>query len=192
MVDREGFMRRRTLIQSALAVAATLPIRGLRVRAQALGFPGAQEDVLRELAATVLPSALGRAGTDRIAADFAAWVRDYRVGAEMSPGYGSPRLRYKGPSPAPLYQRQLEALSANALASPDLAVRRKRLAAEMENDGVRNIPGIPQGEHVVADLMSFWFSSPAAQDQAYRAAIGRDQCRSLATSGTAPRPLEGG
>ena len=182
-------MRRRTLIQSALAVMATLPIPGLRAWAQAIGFPGTQEDALRELAATVLPSTLGRAGTDEVAAQFTAWVRGYRAGAEMSPGYGSPRVRYKGPSPAGLYQQQLQQLAAGALDSRDFAFRRRRLSAELAAARIEDLSGAPQGEHVVADLMSFYFSSPSAHDQAYRAAIGKNLCRTLESSAQVPRPL---
>ena len=183
-------MRRRTLIQSALALAATLRIPGVSVWAQALGFPGVQEDTLRELAATVLPSSLGRAGTDNVASQFAEWVAGYRAGAEMSPGYGSPRVRYKGASPAARYEGQLQALSAGALAPSDISERRTQLAAELKGLGIDNLSAVPRGENVVADLMSFYFNSPAAHDRAYRAAIGRDRCRTLASSGQMPQPLE--
>jgi len=182
-------MRRRTLIQSVLGLAAILPIPRVREWALGTAFPGVQEDTLRELAATVLPSSLGRAGTDDVAAEFGDWVAGYRVGAEMSPGYGSPRVRYKGASPAALFQRQLQALAAGALASDDLAVRRKQLAVELEREGINDLTTVPRGEHVVADLMSFWFASPAAHDLAYQAAIGKDRCRTLESSARVPRPL---
>src|SRR2546430_2099161 len=113
-------MRRRTLIQSALGLMAALPFPGVRAWAQAVAFPGAREDTLNELAATVLPSSLGRAKTDAIAAQFIQWVRDYRPGAAMSPGYGAPRIRFKGPSPAPAYQTQLAQLASGALATGDM------------------------------------------------------------------------
>ncbi|MDP1859815.1 MAG: hypothetical protein Q8K82_14175 [Gemmatimonadaceae bacterium] len=182
-------MRRRTLIQSALGLAALVPIP--RVRAWALGtaFPGVQEDTLRELAATVLPSSLGRAGTDDVAAEFGDWVAGYRVGAELSHGYGTPRVRYKGASPAALFQRQLQALAAGVLASDDLAVRRQQLAVELERAGINDLTTVLRGEHVVADLMSFWFASPAAHDLAYLAAIGKDRCRTLESSARVPPPL---
>ena len=162
-----------------------------RVRAWALGaaFPGTQEDTLRKLAATVLPSSLGRAGTDEVAAQFADWVSGYRVGAEMSPGYGSPRVRYKGTSPAALFQRQLQTLATSALASDDLVLRRQRLAAELQRAGISDLTNAPRGEHVVADLMSFWFASPTAHDMAYQASIGKDRCRTLESSAQVPAPL---
>lgn len=162
-----------------------------RVRAWAIGaaFPGTQEDTLRRLAGTVLPSSLGRAGTDNVAAEFADWVSGYRAGAEMSPGYGSPRIRYKGASPAAVYQRQLQALAAGALASDDLITRRQQLAMELERAGITDLSTVPRGEHVVADLMSFWFASPAAHDLAYQASIGKDRCRTLESSAQVPPPL---
>ena len=184
-------MRRRTLIGSVLAIAATLPVPRLKAWAQALNL-AAPDDALRELAATVLPSSLGRSGTDAVAAQFADWVAGYRAGAEMSHGYGSPRVRYKGPSPAPVYERQLQALSAGALATPDLAERRRRLAAELQGIATDNLPASPRGENVVVDLMAFYFSSPPANDLAYKAAVRKDACRGLASSGQRPRPLERG
>jgi hypothetical protein len=185
-------MRRRTLIQSMLAVAATLPIPGLRAWAQAITFPGLQEDPLKELAATVLPSSLGRTTTDAVADEFAAWVRDYRAGVEMSPGYGSPRVRYTGPSPAPVYRQQLEQLAGGALSTGDLSERRRRLSSALDEAGIRDIERIPQGEHVISDLMSFYFYSTGAHDQAYQAAIRKDLCRTLDDSGAVPPQLGGG
>src|SRR5262245_56371684 len=126
-------MRRRSLIQSALALATTLPFPGVRAWAQTVAFPGIREDTLNELPATVLPSSLGRAKTDAIAAQFTQWVREYRAGAAMSPGYGAPRLRYKGPSPAPKYQEQLAQLASGALATADMAVRRRQLAEYLKS-----------------------------------------------------------
>lgn len=185
-------MRRRTLIQSVLAVVATLPVPGLRAWAQALSFPGVQEDPLKELAATVLPSTLGRSASDTVADEFAAWVRDYREGAEMSPGYGSPRVRYTGPSPAALYRQQLSELSAGALTEDEPRARRGRLAEVLDAAGITDISRIPQGRHVVADLMSFYFHSTGAHDRAYEAAIRKDLCRTLDNSGEVPPPLNRG
>lgn len=182
-------MRRRTLIQSVAGLAAILPIPRVRAWAAGTAFPGAQEDTLRTLAATVLPSSLGTAGTNEVAAEFADWIAGYRAGAEMSPGYGTPRVRYKGNSPAALFQRQLQALATGALASSDLATRRQQLAAELERAGITDLSTVPRGEHVVADLMSFWFASPTAHDMAYQAAIGKDRCRTLESSAQMPTSL---
>jgi hypothetical protein len=185
-------MRRRSLIQSALALATTLPFPGVRAWAQTVAFPGIREDTLNELAATVLPSSLGRAKTDAIAAQFTQWVREYRAGAAMSPGYGAPRLRYKGPSPAPQYQAQLAQLALGALATADMAVRRRQLVEYLKSGPVSDLTPVPEGNQIVTDLMSFYFYSPAANDLAYEAAIGKDTCRTLGNSKSAPGPLKGG
>ena len=182
-------MRRRTLLQAALTLAAWLKVPGARAWAQEVTFPGARRDTLNELAATVLPSALGRTGSDDVAQQFVQWVREYRAGAAQSPGYGAPRIRFKAASPAPVYQAQLEELAAGTLAGSDPAERRRRLSAAMDAAGVQDLTGIPDGRHVAADLMSFYFASPAAHDQAYRAAIGKDTCRTIADSGRVPAPL---
>ncbi len=182
-------MRRRTLLQSALAVVATLPIPRMRAWAQGIGFPGLREETLQTLAATVLPESLGRARTNAVALEFAEWVAGYREGAELSPGYGSPRVRYTGPSPAVTYDRQLQALASGPLAHSELSARRRALADELRRAGIEDLTSIPRGAHVVADLMSFWFTSSTAHDLAYQAAIGKDRCRTIANSAARPAHL---
>jgi hypothetical protein len=182
-------MRRRTLLKAALTVAAWLKVPGARAWAQEVGFPGGRRATLEDVAAAVLPSALGRDGLASATDAFVGWVRGYRAGAAMSPGYGAPRLRYKAPSPAPTYQAQLEQLAAGPFARADVAERRRLLREAFEAAGVRDLTGVPDGRHVAADLMSFWFASPAAHDQAYRAQIGKDTCRRIEDSGRVPAPL---
>lgn len=182
-------MRRRTLLKATLAVAAWLKIPGAEVWAQEVTFPGARRDTLNDLAAAVLPASLGRTGTDDAAQQFTQWVREYRAGAAMTPGYGAPRIRFKPASPAPVYLAQLEELATGALAASDPAERRRRIAAAMDAAGVQDFTGVPDGRHVAADLISFWFASPAAHDLAYQAAIGKDTCRTIASSGARPAAL---
>jgi hypothetical protein len=173
-------IRRRTLLQMAASA---------RVWAQAGSFPGSQEDVLRALAAVVLPAELGEAGIHRTAEAFVQWVRGYRAGAEMDHGYGNTRLRSKGASPAAAYLRHLEALRP-ALLPGDAASRRRAVTAAIEEAKVAELPRTPDGRHVAADLMAFYFRSSDANDLCYRAAIGRDQCRGLEGSEQAPAPLK--
>lgn len=180
-------MRRRTLIH---VLIAALPIRGLRLWAQTATFPGAHGPTLKELAATVLPESLGRAGTDAIAAQFIRWVREYRAGAEMQAGYGYPVVRFKPESPAARYLSQLGALAA-PMQLTDKTARRERIAAALSEARVPNVPGVPDGKHVASDLMSLYFMSPDANDRAYNARIGKDRCRGLKNSGAIPTPLEG-
>jgi hypothetical protein len=149
--------------------------------AQAATFPGAQAGSLRALARIVLPSELGIAKIDAAAENFADWVRDYRAGAEMEHGYGFTRLRNKPPSPAPVYLRQLAALGS--------AVTAEAVAAALDEAKIADLPRTPEGRHVAADLMAFYFRSSDANDLCYRAAIGRDQCRGLAGSERPPEAL---
>jgi hypothetical protein len=185
-------MLRRTILRNILiATAAALPFRASRAWAQAAQFPGMHERSLRDLAATVLPEELGRAGTNRIAAEFVKWVLNYRADAEMQSGYGVTRVRKQQPSPVPQYLGQLEALSKNALRESGLLARRQRILDLLDADGIHDLGGIPQGHNVIADLMAFYFNSSQANDLAYRAAIGRDACRTLKNSEKAPPPLKG-
>jgi hypothetical protein len=160
--------------------------------AQTATFPGTREGALKELAATVLPASLGRAGTDGITEQFIRWVREYRAGAEMQAGYGYPRLRSTAESPAPRYLSQMDGLAVGALAVSELAARRSQLAAVLAEAKISNLPQAPDGRHIVADLMSFYFMSSEANDRAYDAEIGKDKCRGLKNSGAVPAPLRGG
>lgn len=141
-----------------------------------------QAEDLRALAAIVLPSELGKDGTHRVADAFAVWVKNYRQGAEMDHGYGFTRLRNKPPSPAATYVPQLAELRG---ADHDAVI------AALESAKITTLPMTPDGRHVAADLMTFYFRGGDANDLCYRAAIGRDQCRGLAGQDKAPAPLKG-
>ncbi len=137
--------------------------------------------MLRELASIVLPSALGRAGSEEIAGKFERYVREYRPGADTDHGYGFTHVVPKPLSPAPTYMEQLAGLP-----SP---LTRAAVAEALEKSQVKDLPRIPDGKNVIADLMSFYFRSSDANDLCYRAAIKRDQCRGLAGSEHPPAPL---
>ncbi len=170
-------MHRRTLLRWLAAVGP------LRAWAQTAGFPGDQADKLRKLAAIVLPSELGPGGLQTTAAGFERWVREYKPGAEMDHGYGFTRLRSKPPSPAPAYLQQLGALRLDG----DAGANRAEVEAALQAANIANLPQTPDGRHVAADLMAFYFRSSEANDLCYRARIGRDECRGLAGSDREPR-----
>lgn len=180
-------MRRRTLIRS---LVTWISFRCSRVKAQTPSFPGGHKDALMDLAATVLPEALGREKTDAVALQFVSWVQEYHVGAEMQTSYGTTRVRYKPASPAARYLDQLKQLASGALAQNSLGARRAKIAEELQTANIRDLPMVPDGGHIVADLMTFYFQSPAANDLAYEAAIGKDQCRTLRNSGAIPVSLK--
>jgi len=136
------------------------------------------EGPLRELAAVVLPASLGRAHTDKIAAEFVVWIRDYKPGAEISSGYGFPRTQVIGPNPSAHYADQL-----SALGSP---IARDAVEKALADAKVDRIPQRPNGKHVAADLIAFFFSSDEGEDFLYNAAIKRDDCRGLGNSGKRP------
>ena len=186
-------MKRRRAIQTLATAAAALPM--LRVPLQAQVLPSDQVFVLRDVAATVLPSALGRNGQDEAVDNFLRWIREYKEGVPLSHGYGEPRLVKSGPSPAAGYARQIVALQAAAKArggrfgALPLDVRRALLDEAFKAADVRNLPGRPDGKHVVADLMAHYFRSSAANDLCYNARIGRNTYRAIRVTTVRPEPL---
>ena len=51
------------------------------------------------------------------------------------------------------------------------------------------LPARPNGQHVVADLMAFYFRSSEANDDCYSALINREVCRPIAITTRKPAPL---
>ena len=88
------------------------------------------------------------------------------------------------------YLRHLEALR-EALLSGDADSRSRAVIAALEQAKIAELPRTPDGRHIAADLMAFYFRSSDANDLCYRAAIGRDLCRGLDGSEQAPAPLKG-
>jgi hypothetical protein len=153
--------------------------------------------LLRALAVAVLPSALGRGRQEAIADRFAVWLKNYKPGADRGHGYGITSLAAAPDSPAAAYIAQLAVLDKAArqrgaktfdqLSGDD---QRTLIEGSFQNAKVERLPDRPDGKHVAADLMAFFFRSSAANDLCYRAEIGRDTCRDLADSAAAPRRLD--
>jgi len=99
-----------------------------------------------------------------------------------------------GPTPVPGYLAQLTALerdarsAGGAWASLDREKQRAILDAAFNKAGVRALPPRPSGQHVVADLMAFYFRSSEANDDCYRAQIGREVCRPIQITTRKPEP----
>lgn len=186
-------MKRRSALKTLASAAAALPLLRVEVRADEL--PAEQVFVLRDIAATVLPSAIGSKGQNDAVDQFLRWIRDYKEGVALSHGYGEPRLVKSGPSPAPGYTSQLLALQQAAqsrggrFGSLPIEVRRELLDAAFKAADVRNLPGRPDGRHVVADLMSHYFRSSGANDLCYNARIGRNTYRAIRVTTVRPAPL---
>jgi hypothetical protein len=87
---------------------------------------------------------------------------------------------------------QLAALAAGAKArggrwsALDAETRRGLLDAAFAKAGVRGLPGRPSGQHVVVDLMAFYFRSSEANDDCYHALINREVCRPIAITTRKP------
>jgi hypothetical protein len=192
-------VKRRQALKTLATAAAALPL--MRAELSALDLATAQElqpdqiFVLKDVAPTVLPSAIGAKGHDEAVANFLRWIREYKEGVALSHGYGEPRLVKSGPSPRPAYVDQLAALQQAARArggrfgALPLDIRRELLDAAFTAAAVRNLPGRPDGKHVVADLMAHYFRSSAANDLCYNARIGRNAYRAIRVTTVRPAPL---
>jgi hypothetical protein len=187
-------MNRRSLIKLALTATALSPVWSLRLTAAVQEFGPDSVAILRQIARAVLPGELGVRGVDAEVERFAEWIRGYREGAELEHGYGRPRIRYAPPSPVSTYVAQLRELDAAARAHSrpfntlDRETQRTLLDASFKAAGVEDLPGRPAGRHVAADLMAHYFRSGAANDLAYRALIGQQQCRQITFVVQRPRP----
>jgi Gluconate 2-dehydrogenase subunit 3 len=189
---------RRTVLQAIAAAVAATPLARLRIFAQAPPITETETATLKAIAEVVLPAAVGREERDRVVAEFVAWVRNYKEGADMGHGYGASTLRSpSGPSPAPRYPSQFASLddAAKAKGASSFATLRpddRRAVIEAALNGppqVTRLPSQPTGQSLVADFMGFYFTSSDAWDLAYQAQIGRDRCRTLDGSDKAPEPL---
>jgi hypothetical protein len=187
-----GLMKRRTLLQWLGGLAAALPLERVRLFAQARELTPQAIATLHEIAPTVLPGELGPARVRALVDKFVAWTRGYREGVPLAHGYGHPRLVRSAATPVPRYISQLAALDDAARArggrwsTMNQETRRAVLDAAFNDAGVRNLPPRPAGQHVVADLMAFYFRSSEANDDCYNALIHREVCRPIQVTTTPP------
>ena len=170
-MERRGFFKR--TFSGLLAL--------VRLRAQS-----ARLEDFHDLASVVLPASLGPSRTDSIADDFVRWFREYKDGAQVSSGYGFPRTQVIGPNPSTHYAEQLSALD---LAKLDAAAKRVAVEKALEAAKLDRIPQRPNGKHVAADLLAFFYGSAEGEDFLYGVAIKRDDCRGLADSNKRPARL---
>lgn len=188
-------MKRRRFVQLAVSTAALSPLRRLAPLAQEAGLPAASATTLHALAPIVLPASLGRRAIGLVTDRFLEWLRGYRPGVVMEHGYGRPEVRRTAASPVQRYVDQLAALDRAAQQQgqafdrlpPD--AKRAVIEAALREAKVETLPGLPNGQHVVSDLMAFYFQSSEANDFCYRARIGQETCRPLLSVTVRPRPL---
>ena len=176
-------MYRRTLLRWLMASMTAFRPVFMRAQPPVEAFSARERSVLEGLANIVLPVSLGSGGSKKVADEFADYVRDYRAGADTEHGYGFTRVVPKPPSPAQRYAEQLRELP-----SP---LTKDSVRQALTQSGVKELPRVPEGKSVIADLMAFYFRSSEANDLCYRAAIRRDECRGLKGSDQTPAPLQG-
>jgi hypothetical protein len=167
-------MQRRKFVKTVSSAALALAVR----RA---GAQGIRAEAVRELAVVVLPASLGKPGAEKVADAFVHWIAGYRPGAEISSGYGHPRTQVTRDNPSVNYAEQL-----SALGSP---VTREAVEKALEAAKISQIPRRPDGRHVAADLLAYFYGSSQGEDFLYGRAIRRDDCRGLASSGQRPPAL---
>ena len=174
MMKRRGFFKR--MFRVMLGFVSTRWAHAQSVRLEEF----------HELASVVLPASLGRSRTDEIAENFVRWLRDYKAAAEVSSGYGFPRTQVTGPIPSTHYGDQLSELDLTKL---DAAAKRAAVAKALDAAKIDRIPQRPNGKHVAADLLAYFYGSADGEDFLYGVAIKRDDCRGLADSNKRPARL---
>lgn len=192
-------MQRRTLLQWLGTALAAIGLPRLAVADPApAALDAAALETLQALAGVVLPGALGADGQRAVVASFAAWLADYREGADRGHDYGLSKLLPVAPaSPATRYPAQLAALDEAARRRGAerfvaLSVEDRRAVAGEALEAVQKLPALPDGGNLVADLMGHYFRRPEAWNLCYRADISWDACRGLEGSEARPAPLAGG
>ena len=186
--------RRAFLGTLAAAIPAAAFVR--RAHAAAVDDIVASPQSLHALAEAVLPSELGRVGTQAAVTDFQRWIAGYREGAELVHGYGTSRLGKAGPTPATRWAAQLDALDAKArnagarsFAALSLDRRRAMVRGELTALKADRIPPVGRAPHVALALLAHWYGTPDAIDRCYAARIGKETCRPLSASARKPLPL---
>jgi hypothetical protein len=189
-------MERRAFVQLTTTALVLSPLERLLSAGADSGLPAASVDMLRALAPVVLPASLGRRAIGVLTDRFLERLHGHRPGVEMDYGYGHPVLERTAESPAARYVEQLAALERAAGAQGQVFARlpsvakRALIERALGDAKIDRLPEMPDGRHVVSDLMAFYFQSSEANDSCYRARIGREKCRSVAAVTTRPRPIE--
>lgn len=184
-------MTRRFLVRWALSLLAVAPFARVRLFAQVRSLDELDRATLGALGKVALPSPLGDEGVEEVVQGFLRWLEGYRAGAEMSPGYGVPRLRRTPDLDISSYRSQLQALR-DETDSEDSAGAKTRIQDSLEAAGIEALPSRPDGRHVVADLLSYYLGSSQARDLCYQAEIRRHTCPGLAGLDERPAPLGNG
>ena len=143
---------------------------------------------LRHIGASVLPSSLGESGVNQVVTGFLRWLREYSSGEKMPHQPGRLDAPRTPEVKVEVYEAQLQAIAAAGQNAASFTTILKKALADA---GIEDLPSLPDGRHIVSDLMSFYFNRSEANDLCYRADIGRKTCRGLPGAGNEPSPLPG-
>lgn len=188
-------MDRRTFVQLAAAAVVLPPLQPLASAAADSPLPAASIETLRALAPVVLPASLGRRALGVLTDRFLQRLQGHKAGVPMDYGYGRVVLSQTPDSPAPRYVEQLAALEKAAAQQQQAfgrlpaGAKRALIEQALRDAKVEELPDMPNGQHVVSDLMAFYFQSSEANDYCYRAQIGRERPRPLSAVLVKPAPL---
>lgn len=160
---------------------------------------------LKALTRALLPSSLGVAKADAVAAEFVAWLERQDPSAELN-HLGSMLRREDLVSSAPgsrralvgasNYLTQLDALRRQArpgrLEDLDRANLGVLLRLSLQALGATDLPSTPSGENLLLDLLSFFYTRPSATDYFHGRRIEARTCRGLDGVDRIPAPLSAG
>jgi hypothetical protein len=181
-------MRRRTFFTSVFSNLLLLALPRW-ARLQIAGLARSNKVELSDIAHVVLPGSLGPARIQTTVTRFQQWIQDYPAGADAGSGYGFPHPRLLGPDPSVHYTGQLKQIGDAAsrkgvsFTALDIAGKRAILQGVLTTAGVTAVPTHPTGQHVVTDLLSFFYGSSFGEDFCDNASMDRENCRELATPG---------
>lgn len=198
--DRRTFLKRSAAVVPAIVLGQEAAA-SLHARPQSEVLPAASTTLdaalLGAVGAAVLPAAeLGTTRVSQAIRGFQGWLDDYEPVAELNHGYFSAEIRYTPADPGARWKAQLEALDAEArkrhdagLAELGLPDRRTLLARHIGREGANGLPGPARADHVAVGLLAWFYASSEANDLCYRAAIRKQECRSLEDVGLPPEPI---
>lgn len=188
--DRRSFLKAGAAALSAAALGGCDPRRGGEAPR-----PTLDPELLRATAGVALPTELGDDGVEDAVRRFERWLDGFAPVEEQNHGYGTHRIEYGPPDPAPRWAAQLRALDLEAgrrhgdgFAALDAEPRRRILRRHVTDEG----PGLPspaRARHVAVGLLAWWLDTPEATDRCYGVRIRPRSCRGLSETGDRPEPL---
>ena len=193
--DRRTFLKRSAAVVSAVMIADRERLSGTKPPGPGRPAP-LDPELLRAVGEAVLPESLGEAGRERVIVAFELWWDRFEPDAELIHTYGGWVIPYGPPDREPEWSaqlRQLDQTSAERWGAPfgDVPVERRRaVLAELITDEGPAFPEPARAEHVAVALMAHYFGSPEAVNRCYGVAIDPLTCRTTATAGEIPPPID--